>query len=148
MRCFRVPLGVVPVVLPLLLSGCGPEIVVRVPNVVVVSGAPAPLLVGAAVMAATGVASITIFHRTLVDMVVSVATGRDCSVVNLDRGERYCRPQELPPEPPEFCTRSLGVVDCWANPAKLPGHPREVADGPRTLTAEQEADRTAWWPGL
>ena len=25
-------------------------------------------------------------------------------------------------------------ADCWDDPAKLPGHPREIADGPRVLT--------------
>jgi hypothetical protein len=124
--------GVLPLVLVLLvLSGCGPHTPV----------------IAAALVVATG-ASIPVFHRTPVDMVVSAATGRDCSVVNLDRGERYCRPAERAPETPVFCTRSLGVADCWNDPAKLPGHPREIADGPRVLTVEQEDDRTRWWPGL
>jgi hypothetical protein len=119
------------VVLPPLLSGCGAETPVVAGAVAVVSGA-----------------SIPVFHRTPVDMVVSAATGRDCSVVNLDKGERYCRPKERAPETPVFCTRSLGVPDCWEDPAKLPNHPREIADGPRSLTPEQEAERTKWWPGL
>lgn len=118
-----------------LLSGCGPE-------APVVAG----VVAGAAVVVSA--ASLPVFHRTPVDMLVSAATGRDCSVVNLDRGERYCRPMELAPERPVFCTRSLGVPDCWANPEKLPNHPRQIADGPRRLTAEQEKDRTRSWFGL
>jgi hypothetical protein len=70
-------------------------------------------------------------------------TARDCSAVRLDRGKSYCRPAEPPPEPPPYCTRSLGVADCWADPA---GHPRELGDGPRTLTPTQETDRTRRWP--
>ena len=69
-------------------------------------------------------------------------------MVNLDKGERFCHPREKPPEPQVFCTRSLGVPDCWADPSKLPNNPREIADGPRALTAEQERDRTKRWPGL
>ena len=118
-------------VLPLLLSGCGPAAPVAEIGVAVVS-----------------VASIPVFHRSPVDLAVSAASGRDCSVVHLDKGERYCHPREKAPETPEFCTRSLGVVDCWEDPARLPNHPREVADGPRVLTPEQEADRSKWWPGL
>ena len=91
-------------------------------------------------------AKLLIFHRTPFDMAVSAVSGRDCSVVYLDRLEAYCRPRELAPERPVFCTRSLGVPDCWADPAKLPDHPREIADGPRTLTPEQ--DRAGRWPGL
>jgi hypothetical protein len=113
------------------LAGCGPE---------------SPVLLGA-VAVASG-ASIPVFHRTPLDMAVSIASGRDCSVVNLDRGEQYCRPREEAPARPAFCTRSLGVADCWQDPDKLLGHPREIADGPRTLTPEQEKQRTRWWPGL
>jgi len=115
------------VIVPPLLGGCGPE---------------------APVVAVLSVASIPVFHRTPVDMVVSAATGRDCSVVNLDRGERYCRAKEQPPEKPLFCTRSLGVADCWDDPLKVPNNPREIADGPRSLTPDQESDRTKRWPGL
>jgi len=114
-----------------VLSGCGPQ---------------TPIVAGVAVVAS--VASIPVFHRTPVDLVVSAVTGRDCSVVHLDRGERYCYPREPAPEPPVFCTRSLGVADCWADPMNLPGHPREIADGPRALTVEQEMERTSRWPGL
>ena len=128
MRPSRIPLLLV--VLP-LLAGCGPE---------------APAVVGVAAVAS--VASIPIFHRTPVDMAVSAASGRDCSVVNLDRGEHYCRPKEQPPEQPVFCTRSLGVPDCWENPARVPNNPREIADGPRSLTPDQESDRTGHWPAL
>jgi hypothetical protein len=56
--------------------------------------------------------------------------------------------QEPPPPLPKFCTRSLGVVDCWADPTALSNQPHEVADGPRVLTPLQEADRTKRWPGL
>ena len=59
-----------------------------------------------------------------------------------------CRPEEPPPPAPKFCTRSLGVVDCWVDPAALSDQPHEVADGPRVLTPLQEADRTKRWPGL
>jgi len=118
-------------VLVSLLTGCGPAAPVAEVGIGVVSGA-----------------SIPIFHRSPLDMGVSVATGRDCSVVNLDKGERYCRPKDRAPETPEFCTRSLGIPDCWDDPSKLLNHPHEIADGPRTLTRDQEADRTKRWPGL
>jgi hypothetical protein len=124
----RVGLALSVLVPPLLLAGCGPVAPVAAG---VVSGA-----------------SIPVFGRSPVDMAVSAASGRDCSVVNLDKGEKYCRTREQPPETQPFCTRSLGVPDCWAEPDKLPGHPHQIADGPRALTAEQEKDRTKWWPGL
>jgi hypothetical protein len=125
----RADLRLIILIPPLLLAGCGPE---------------TPIVAGAAGVVAA--ASIPVFHRTPVDMVVSAVTGRDCSVVNLDKGEQYCHPKERPPSEPEFCTRSLGVPDCWKDPSKVPNNPRELADGPRALTPEQE--RTTSWPGL
>jgi len=98
--------------------------------------------------AAANAASVVVFQRAIPDLVVSAVTGKDCSVVRLDQGKSYCRPQEAPPARPPYCTRSLGAVDCWANPEKLPGAPPEVADGPRSLTPEQEANRTRRWPDL
>jgi hypothetical protein len=92
------------------------------------------------------VASIAAIQRSPADAVYSWWTGRDCSVVRLDEGKTYCRPVEPPPEPPVFCTRSLGSVDCWRDPTSMAGHPRGVADGPAGLTAEQERDRTRTWP--
>ncbi len=49
----------------------------------------------------------------------------------------YCD-RIAPPVP--YCTRTLGRVECWANPQALPGPPPEVADGPRALTPAQRAD--------
>ena len=37
-----------------------------------------------------------------------------------------CMPK-LPPAP--YCTRSLGDVDCWTDPGRLPDRPPQVADG-------------------
>jgi hypothetical protein len=91
-------------------------------------------------------ASVATIQRTPLDAVYSLVTGKDCSLVRLGQGKTYCRPVEPPPEAPPFCTRSLGVVDCWQDAASLPGRPRGVADGPATLTPEQEANRVRRWP--
>jgi hypothetical protein len=98
------------------------------------------------VVGGVGVGSIAVIHRSPFDAVWSVLTGKDCSVVRLDQGKTYCRPVEPPPAPPPYCTRSLGVVDCWVDPSKVPGIGPNVADGPRTLNPQQEADRTRGWP--
>lgn len=96
---------------------------------------------------AANAASVAVFGRAVPDLVYSGATGRDCSVVRLEEGKTYCKPVEPPPAPPTLCTHSLGVVDCWSNPEALNDAPvRGVADGPTTLTPEQEANRTATWP--
>jgi hypothetical protein len=98
---------------------------------------------------AADAASVAVFGRGMGDLVVSAVTGKDCSIVHLEQGKTYCKPTEPPPAVPPFCTRSLGLVDCWSNPMGLNGQPpRSVADGPSTLSPEQEKDRTARWPKL
>lgn len=92
------------------------------------------------------IGSIAVIGRTPFDAVYSAATGKDCSVVRLEKGESYCRPVEPAPPPQRYCTRSLAVVDCWVGPAALPRPQAGVADGPSTLTPEQEAHRTRTWP--
>ena len=93
------------------------------------------------------VVSIPVFGRSTEDLIYSAISGRNCSVVRLEQGRSYCVPREGAPEPPPFCTRSLGVVDCWAYPTLLPGRPVPVADTP-ALTPEQDAHRRARWPDL
>ena len=116
-------------VLVVLLGGCGVD--------------PVGLT---SIVGGVAVASVVVIHRTPLDALWSLVTGHDCSVVRLDQGKGYCRPEEPPPEPPPYCTRSLGVADCWAAPADGPSMGREVSDGPRVLTPAQEANRTRRWP--
>lgn len=91
-------------------------------------------------------AAIPVIRRTPLDAVYSLATGQDCSVVRWDRGLGYCRTMEPPPPVPPYCSRSLAGVDCWRDPVLLANRPHELADGPRQLTAAQEANRTRRWP--
>ncbi len=96
-------------------------------------------------LAAADTASVVVFGRSLADIGVSALTGRDCSVVRLDRLQDYCAPLEPPYGPPPFCTRTLADVVCWSDPERFAAPPRPVADGP-ALTGAQERDRLARWP--
>lgn len=75
----------------------------------------------------------------------SAVTGRDCSIVRLDRGQTYCAPRDPTPPPQPFCTRTLGVANCWADPALLPPDQHELGDTPPP-TEDQIRYRTARWP--
>src|SRR5579875_75229 len=97
-------------------------------------------------LAAASVGSVAVFGRGPADIGVSLVTGRDCSVVRLANGESYCKPVEPPPQGQPYCTRSLGVVDCWETPNPFGYEQRQVADGPAQLTGAQEQNRTARWP--
>jgi len=89
---------------------------------------------------------VAVFHRSAPDLVYSAVTGRDCSIVRLDRGDSYCKPVAPPVPPQPYCTRALGGIDCWTQPQLLADHPAQVADGPSSLTPEQNQARLARWP--
>lgn len=101
---------------------------------------------GAGIGSAFMIGSVATIGRSPTDAVYSLATGKDCSVVRLDQGKSYCRPQEPPPHVPDFCTHSLARVDCWQQPDLMADRYRGVADGPTGLTTEQEANRARRWP--
>ena len=107
--------------------------------------APCGGCAGAVALAGVEAASVMVFGRDVVDVGVSAITGRDCSLVRLDREQTYCTPRERLPRPPPYCTRTLGVVECWANPDAFATLPRSVADAP-ALTAEQVRQVAARWP--
>jgi len=94
---------------------------------------------------ALDLADVAAFHRTGVDLYLSLKRGRDCSVVHLVDGKRYCTPPEAKPDGQQFCTRTLGLAECFADPATLADHPSALGDAP-ALTEAQEQDRTARWP--
>ncbi len=101
--------------------------------------------VAAAALAGAEASSVAVFGRGIADLGVSAVTGKDCSIVRLDRGQDYCAPREALPGPPAFCTRTLGTVQCWANPEALDAPARPLADTP-PLTAEQVRQTGARWP--
>ncbi len=96
-------------------------------------------------LAAAEAVSVATFHRDGFDLGYSLVTGRDCSIVHLEQGQRYCKPREPAPAEPPFCTRTLGAAECFADPSALPDHPSGVADAP-SLNSAQERDRLARWP--
>lgn len=96
-------------------------------------------------LAGVELVSIAVFGRGVGDIGISAVSGRDCSVVRLDRGQTYCAPRDTAPAPDVFCTRSLGTADCWEDPAKLPGRYSGVGDTPPS-TAAQDRYRSAPWP--
>ena len=91
-------------------------------------------------------ATVTVFGRGIADLGVSAISGRDCSIVRLDRGETYCAPPTpvfSPWEP--YCTQTIGTVTCWADPALVPNAPPPLGDTPAP-TLDQLRYRAARWP--
>jgi hypothetical protein len=87
-------------------------------------------------------ASVAVFGRGVIDIGVSAVTGRDCSVVRLEKGQTYCAPTDPPPAE-RICTRTLATVDCWPDATELAR--TGVGDTPPP-NAAQERYRAARWP--
>ena len=96
-------------------------------------------------LAGAELTSVTVLGRGLVDIGVSAVSGRDCSIVRLDRGETYCAARFPAEQPQPFCTRTIGTVTCWENPALLPAPQTELGDTPPP-TEDQLRYRAARWP--
>ena len=100
-----------------------------------------------AALAALGAAegtSVAVFGRGVGDLVVSAISGRDCSIVRLDKGLTYCASTDPPPAE-RFCTRSLGTPDCW-DPAVAPATDRTGIGDTPAPNAAQAKYRAARWP--
>lgn len=78
--------------------------------------------------AAVQIGSTALIGRGPAEAVLSLITGRDCSLPNYAAEGQLCRKEEVPRQP-RYCTRSLGWVDCWtvADPY---GPQQGVADTP------------------
>ncbi|GAN53230.1 hypothetical protein [Tanticharoenia sakaeratensis] len=76
------------------------------------------------------------------DYLASEVTGRDCNTAYLYDGDSFCAPPKGPPPPQPYCTQGFEGVDCWARPDLMPGVARQVAEGPTSLTPDQNRART------
>ncbi len=101
--------------------------------------------VAAAALGGAEAASVAVFGRDIVDIGVSTVSGRDCSIVRLDRQQDYCAPREHLPRTEPYCSKTLGDVQCWSDPESFVNLPRRVGDTP-AVTAEQERQITSRWP--
>jgi hypothetical protein len=54
--------------------------------------------------------------KTFTDHVISLASGKDCSLVRKERGMTYCKEDEVVPRPNVYCYRELGGVSCYDGP--------------------------------
>jgi hypothetical protein len=77
-------------------------------------------------VAAIGAGTVAATDKTPVDHLVSLVTGKDCSVVRQNRGLTYCAEDEVTPPVTVHCYPTLGEVSCYAEPDPFPGGQREL----------------------
>lgn len=81
------------------LAGCGP---------VVSAGVPGAAQVDMLTVMGT--------EKTIVDHVISYSSGKDCSYVNVERGNRYCKEDEPVIKPRVHCYKTLASATCYTVP--------------------------------
>jgi len=99
-----------------LLSGCGP---------VALSGIP---LVGQA-----EAISVVGSDKTIVDHVVSMSSGKNCSSVRREQGLHYCEEDEPTVNPEVYCYRTLARVTCYDRPNPYENRQAKVGDNDHNL---------------
>lgn len=89
-----------------------PRIVVQLAFVLSISFT----LAGCGTFFAVEGASVVASDKTASDHVVSLFSGKDCSIVRTERGLSYCAEDEVFIEPRVFCYQTLGSVSCYDRP--------------------------------
>jgi hypothetical protein len=84
------------------------------------------LLVAGGCAAAIGAGTVAATDKTPVDHLVSLVTGKDCSIVRRYRGSTYCVEDEMTPPVRVHCYPTLGEVTCYAEPDPFPGGQRKL----------------------
>ncbi len=100
----------------LLLSGCGPLASTGVPYL-------------GQVEALTVVGT----DKTIVDHVVSLTSGKNCSSVRREQGLYYCEEDEPNVKPEVYCYHTLGSVTCYDRPDPHDGRYQKVGENGHNL---------------
>ena len=91
-----------------------------------VAGAVMFCLISGGCVAAVGAGTVAATNKTPIDHLVSLVSGKDCSVVRQHRGLTYCVEDEVTPAVRVHCYPTLGEVSCYAAPDPFPGGQREL----------------------
>jgi hypothetical protein len=67
-------------------------------------------------------------EKTMADHAISLASGKDCSLVRLEQGTTYCVEDELVPQPNLYCYRELAGVTCYDRPDHRRGESGRVGE--------------------
>lgn len=91
---------------------------------------------GGGCVAAVGAGGVVVAtDKTPIDHVVSLVTGKDCSIARQHRGLTYCVEDEMTPPVRVHCYPTIGDVSCYGGSDPFPGHQREVGSGSAVATA-------------
>lgn len=79
--------------------------------------------------------------KTIVDHVVSWSSGKDCSTVNVEKGNHYCKEDEVVIKPKVHCYSTLGRTTCYEQPDPYANGQRELGNNDHNLKDTTRAAR-------
>ncbi len=94
---------------------------------------------------AEGVSTV-LTKKTVTDHIVSLASGKNCSTVRVDRGQSYCVEDEINPPPKVYCYRTLGSVSCYNEPDPYKGGQKAIGRDEGALVKKQVMPRASQKP--
>ena len=104
---------------------------------VVACGAPtiAPGMPG---MAQIDVLTVVGTDKTIFDHVVSYSSGKDCSYINVEKGNRYCKEDEPVINPQVYCYRTLARATCYEMPDPFANGQRENGNNDHNMVTSHK----------
>jgi len=92
-------------------------------------GACGPL-VSASIPGAAQVDILTVMgtDKTVVDHVVSLSSGKNCSAIRLEKGLHYCEEDEPQIQQNIYCYNTLGSVTCYSRPDPYQGRQQKLGE--------------------
>ena len=64
--------------------------------------------------------------KTVVDHIVSLSSGKNCSYVRMEKGQYYCEEDEPKVQQNIYCYNTLGRVTCYTRPDPFDGRHQKV----------------------
>lgn len=110
-----------PVLLSLALAGCGPAVATGVPG-----------------LAQVDILTVMGTEKSLVDHAVSYSSGKDCSYVYVEKGNRYCKEDEPVIKPMVHCYRTLASATCYSAPDPYGNGEKELGNNDHNMATAKK----------
>ncbi len=100
---------------------------------VLIIGACGPLITaGTPGLAQVDVLTVMGTDKTVVDHIVSLSSGKNCSLIRLEKGQYYCEEDEPKVQQNIYCYNTLGSVTCYTKPDPFDGRQHKVGENNAT----------------
>ena len=105
-----------------------------------VAGCSTPMTIsGAPAVAQFDVFSVVGTDKTIIDHLVSYTSGKDCSFVYVEKGNRYCKEDEPVIKPQVYCYSTLGRATCYETPDPFANGQRESGNNDHNLVTSHKS---------